>query len=338
MTRRAIGTSRRPYQERLRRGSRRTKAQPLAASWAPEAGAPPAKRRRRGFLGTYGWRVYALPVLLVATVLVALNAAKPAGDGATAAASGTSGGASPSSTATSPSEVSIGEAPPGVKFNGKILSAELPNGGKIQEQGAGTWHVVPGVSDKVGTGGTLYDYTVEVEDGVDKSLDADFATMVQETLANPKSWIGGGKISVQRVDTTSSAKPDMHVRLTSQQTTRAKCGFDVPYDASCRIGDNVFINAARWERGAISFQGDMRTYRQYAINHEVGHRFGNNHVACPENGGLANVMMQQTFSVSNNDLAQIIGRNIQGGTQIPADGKVCKVNAWPFPLADQSGG
>ena len=67
----------------------------------------------------------------------------------------------------------------------------------------------------------------------------------------------------------------------------------------------MFINEARWVRGAVPFQGDVGSYRQYLINHEVGHAIGyQRHEACAANGELAPVMMQQTFSTNNNDAAR----------------------------------
>lgn len=69
-------------------------AEPLVASWDPlaERARTRAPRRRspgglRGMVATYGWRAYALPVLVVLTVLVVVDAARsPASGGQSGAA------------------------------------------------------------------------------------------------------------------------------------------------------------------------------------------------------------------------------------------------------------
>ncbi len=206
-------------------------------------------------------------------------------------------------------------------------SAELPEGGPIPATGSGAWHVVPGTSGVAGKG-AVRTYTVEVEDGITlPGGDAAFGAAVQATLSDPRSWIGGGDIAVRRVD---SGKPDLHLRLGSQQTTRARCGYQLRVDTSCRDGDTVYLNSARWIRGAVAFGGDLTSYRQYMVNHEVGHFFGRAHKPCKVDGGLAPVMMQQTLSTSNNELAKITA-GVPQGTTIPRDGKVCTPNPWPFP-------
>ncbi|ANN20401.1 hypothetical protein SD37_35680 [Amycolatopsis orientalis] len=345
--------SQRLDEDRYRPGARRTSAQPLSASWKPhESGAarPQSAKRQSGsgigrFAKTYGWRVYALPILVVITALVVFNTAT--GPPEPIASDGTS---LASSDGADGSAGNGGEPGAGVDGGGDVLpenpakpvdlkipTADLPKGGPFTESGKGTYHVVPGSGPKVGTG-QLFTYTIEVEDGIEPASyagDDSFATMVQDTLSNPKSWTWDGKKALQRVD-ASYPNPTFRVSLTTPNTTHRAdvCMFQITYETSCyrsSFDKRVVINLARWVRGAMAFQGDMTGYRQYAINHEVGHALGGKHVGCQVDGGIAPVMMQQTFGVSNDFVAQL--NNLPGGDRgkVPADGKVCKPGSWPNP-------
>jgi hypothetical protein len=203
-------------------------------------------------------------------------------------------------------------------------SADLPDGPDFPASGTGTFHVVPGSGPVVGTG-PLRTYAIEIENGITLDEQA-FASFVDATLADPRGWTAGGARSVQRV----SGAAWMRVRLTSQKTARAVCGYEIPVDVSCREGSLVFLSAARWFRGAVAYLPDLTSYRQYMINHETGHAFGQGHRACEAAGGPAPVMMQQTFSVSNDEIVRITN-GVPQGAVIPQDGKVCRPNPWPYP-------
>jgi hypothetical protein len=309
------------------------------------------------FVHRYGWRVYAIPVLTALTVFAVLQISRApagtqptdtadAGAGAGAAVTqtvATTIGGTPTVVTTrvqavtttvtatptvTPSPTSTGPADPNTAWAKKLTLGALPPGGQFTAQGKGTWHVVKGTSKQVGKGSNVYTYTVEVEDGLDSaSEDQEFAKRVDAVLSDPRSWIAGGDVALRRVDTGT---PSFRISLTSQKTIRdpGYCGFDIPLEASCYNGavGRVFINDARWERGAVSYNGDIVSYKVYAINHEVGHALGHGHEPCAVNGGLAPVMMQQSFSTSNNDLHPL-------DPNIPADGKVCRVNPYPYPMA-----
>lgn len=207
-------------------------------------------------------------------------------------------------------------------FSAATASAELPPGGEFTAQGARKWTVVPGTSPAVG-GPNRVTYIVEIEEGVQLVGGPEtFATDVSTILADPRGWIGDGQHGFQRID---SGEPDLRIRLTSQMSTRDVCGFSIPFEGSCVSGDNVTINVARWVRGAVSFQGALVEYKQYVVNHEVGHGLGYDHKSCQENGTLAPVMMQQSWGVSNDYLAAL------GTDRVNRDGKVCRPNAWPYP-------
>ncbi|WP_090355643.1 DUF3152 domain-containing protein [Mycobacterium sp. UNC267MFSha1.1M11] len=286
------------------------------------------------FVSTYGWRAYALPVLAVLTVVVLYQTVTGTSAPMPAKADGPIQGPP---TLNAAGTAIIGAPPKGLtQFDANLPTGILPDGGPFTESGAKTWHVVPGTTPKVGTGDTkTFRYTVEVEDGVDTTSfggDDGFARMVSETLANPKSWRHNPQFAFERVD--GDAQPDFRVSLTSPLTVREGCGYDIPLEASCynpAYAENqprVFVNEARWVRGAVPFQGDIGSYRQYLINHEVGHAIGYpKHEPCPENGALAPVMMQQTFSTDNDDAAKFDPESVK------PNGLTCKFNSWPYPIA-----
>jgi Protein of unknown function (DUF3152) len=318
-------------QRRHQPEGRRTYGQPLRAAWDPLSEHGPRVRSTRGhrrsqarhrgligFVRNYGWRVYALPVLAVLTVLIVLDVDGPL---------------TLSTAANEPSAIpdapNLTDAVPLVpnpavddRFDAAIASAELPGGGPFTERGAGTWSVIPGTSEQFGSG-ELFTYTVELEDGIVLPGGPEgFARTVDATLNNPKSWMGSSEYAFQRID---SGTPRIRISLASQMTARNICGFRIPFDASCWRDGRAILNTARWERGAVPFQGNVVAYQQYVVNHEVGHALGFRHLPCTDHGVLAPIMMQQTWGVSNDDLAAL------GVDNVSADGKVCIVNPWPYP-------
>lgn len=288
------------------------------------------------FVSTYGWRAYALPGLIAVTVVVLYQTVT----GTTASSTVADDPVQGPPTIGSQGTAIVGAPPRGLtQFDANLPTGKLPDGGFYTVAGAKTWHIVPGVMGPVGQGqDKMFTYTVEVEDGIETAGfggDVSFATMVDQTLSNPKSWIHNAQFGFTRIDASSPDEPDFRVSLTSPMTVREGCGYEIELEASCYnpvYGADqearVFINAARWERGAMSFQGDNGSYRQYLINHEVGHAIGyERHEPCEKEGALAPIMMQQTFSTANNDAA------LFDPDWVHADGKTCRFNAWPYPIA-----
>ncbi|MCE7000306.1 DUF3152 domain-containing protein [Saccharothrix sp. S26] len=319
-------------EERYRRGARRTGGEPLAASWEP-VGRRRRKRPRgvKGLVAGYGWRIYAIPVLLVLTALVVLDTATPS----TVAGGDTqTGGQTTTATTSGPPEAT--EKPPVDIDLKNFPTAQLPDGPKFSEQGAGTFAVVPGTTPQAGSGGKLYRYAIAIEDGVepaDYNGDREaFARTVDGILADPRSWIGTGQVSMQRVD---SGPVDFTVSLTTTSTTHAMCGYQIKFESSCwhDLSKRVIINTARWVRGGKVYGSDLSAYRTYAINHEVGHVLKNPHEGCKENGKAAPVMMQQSFGVANDYVAQLNSVDATNRYAVEANGLVCTPN--PFPVAPQ---
>jgi hypothetical protein len=230
------------------------------------------------------------------------------------------------------------DAPPRglAAFDGNLPAGTLPDGGPFTEAGDKSWHVVAGTTSQVGQGtAKVFRYTVEIENGLDPTMyggDNAFAQMVDLTLANPKGWTHNPQFAFIRID---AGKPDFRISLVSPVTVREGCGYEFRLETSCYNPvygldrqARVFINEARWVRGAVPFEGDVGSYRQYVINHEVGHAIGYvRHEPCDKQGALAPVMMQQTFSTSNDDGAKFDPEFVK------ADGKTCRFNPWPYPIA-----
>lgn len=308
--------------------------QPLRARWDPARG-PGRRRARRSeregirrrsrlghFVAQYGWRAYAIPVLLAITIFVIVEAIR--------GGPGTAEGAPTLGERDTAVNGIVGAPEADGHFDASVPSAALPDGGPFTQLGDGTFHIVGGATGQVGEGTEhVYTYTVDVEDGVVTAGyggDEAFARMVDQTLANPKSWIHDDAVGFRRVDTPDA---DFHVALTSQMTVRDACGYDIEVETSCYNADarRVVLNEPRWVRGAVAFQGDIGSYRQYMINHEVGHAIGYaQHQACQSDGGLAPVMMQQTFGTDDDEIAEMTP-----GGAVTDDGRECHANAWPYP-------
>jgi hypothetical protein len=156
--------------------------------------------------------------------------------------------------------------------------------------GDGRLAVVPGRGPVSGTGEAA-PYVVEVEGGLGVDPVA-FASEVEQVLADPRSWGGGGRLAVQRVDGGDVA---FRVALVSPATTDRLCApLDTNGYFSCGAGGRAVLNVARWLTGADAYPGPLPAYRQYVVNHEVGHVLGHGHESCPGPGQPAPVMMQQT--------------------------------------------
>ncbi|WP_230686750.1 DUF3152 domain-containing protein [Catellatospora vulcania] len=190
---------------------------------------------------------------------------------------------------------------------------QLP--GDFPGSGPGTWKYATGQGGVLGRAGGLRRFRVAAETNIAGAELAEFTRMVDLTLGDPRSWIGGGQRRLQRVPAGSAY--DFTIYLATGETTRRLCatgGMDTRLDGvsytSCRLPGRVVINLNRWRlsvpdyvRGRI----ELSVYRSYVVNHEVGHELGRNHERCPGRGRPAPTMQQQTYGL--------------GG---------CRANPWPY--------
>lgn len=157
----------------------------------------------------------------------------------------------------------------------------------------GTGHFTTARGEGSSTGPDPVSYSVEVEGGLEVAP-ADFAEAVDATLADSRGWRGIAEHEFQRVEQGQ----EVRVLLATPETVDVLCApLQTDGEVSCRNQDRVVINAKRWFYGAEPFNRPLREYRRYVINHEVGHALGYGHQACPEPGGVAPVMLQQTLGL-----------------------------------------
>jgi Protein of unknown function (DUF3152) len=190
---------------------------------------------------------------------------------------------------------------------GKVVNGRLqPKPVNPPQSGTGTFTVVPGTQEPVkGAEGPVVKYIVEVERGLPFD-GGDFAKAVHATLNDPRSWGHDGKLQFERVDHGSV---QIRVSLSSAVLTDRLCFPLRTFGrVSCWDGSRAVINAERWGLGADTYGDDILSYREYVVNHEVGHGLGHDHIHCPRPGALAPVMVQQTKSLEG-----------------------CRPNQWPYP-------
>lgn len=172
-------------------------------------------------------------------------------------------------------------------------------------RGSALYDVLPGDPATIGTAGPLLRYRVVVERGIKGVDKAELSRFIRATYADPRGWTAGGKRRLRQVGASESF--DYMLMLVTPATRDTICGHGYDRYTSCRIGDRVVLNVARWANGVPDYGASLAAYRQYMINHESGHRFGNGHELCPAPGAPAPVMEQQTLGLHG-----------------------CTANAWPY--------
>ena len=217
--RRAAGTGRSGSRRRTGSWTLRTPDGPLRARIDPEgqvrpipsvSRVKPARRPSpvRRFVRAWGWRAYALPLLVVLSVLCGIDVANGAEAGMPLLGSGPEqrrggrrhrpGHRRPRPRPAAPTEKPK-PTPTGIYVDDggagtarPLPPTALPAGGRVHVQrGSGRYDVVPGTSPRSTAAGPLHRFTVELEAGVADDGPA-FAAAVEKTLSDPHSWSNGG--------------------------------------------------------------------------------------------------------------------------------------------------
>ncbi|MGC4771810.1 DUF3152 domain-containing protein [Micromonospora sp. DT44] len=244
--------------------------------------------------GTRRWHLASAASLLAVALLTGCTgpaAGQPAGDPGT--------GPRPGNHATASNR------PTGV---GILRPSSTPNRPvSYPATGENRWTVAAAETTRGGAeSGTLLRYRVAVERDIHGLAAGDIATAITATLNDPRGWTAGGDWRLRRVGAGDPA--DFTIYLATPGTRDALCQ-DVPDGyTSCRNDNKVVLNVARWVSSVPNYGASLTVYRQYMVNHEVGHRLGFGHERCPERDRPAPVMQQQTLGLHG-----------------------CRANAWPYP-------
>ena len=199
------------------------------------------------------------------------------------------------------------DPPPGIVALPPGLTAQDVAAGllspEVVEAAAGTFSAVPGTDPGPGTG-AVRTVRVEVEDGLLVDGPA-FAATVMATLNDARGWGADGSVSFARTD----GDAELRVILASPATVDDLCApLDTGGEVSCGTNGRAVLNLRRWVRATQEYGADKSGYRQYLVNHEVGHLLGHRHERCPGAGQPAPLMQQQSYKAAP-----------------------CTPNPWPFP-------
>lgn len=140
-------------------------------------------------------------------------------------------------------------------------------------------------------GPVVVEVAYRLERRTDDTATADFEAVAEATLSDERGWTRAGFRLVRRDDA-----PYLVVLAEGDEVDRLCLPYDTYGQYSCQNGAVVALNADRWRTATPKWTGDLATYRQMLVNHEVGHLLGMEHPTpqCPHPGRPAPVMGQQS--------------------------------------------
>jgi hypothetical protein len=167
-------------------------------------------------------------------------------------------------------------------------------------------------------------YEVAASGAVQADLGA-FATTAQSILQDARGWSLGGSVAISPV----ASGGDFTLILASPSVV-ANAAPVCSSAYSCRVGDRVYINDRNWRQATPAWNATgapLWLYREYLVNHEVGHFLGYGHEDCATAGTPAPVMQQQSISLQG---CEPNGWPLDHERQRFADDRGVPVHDWVF--------
>ena len=176
-----------------------------------------------------------------------------------------------------------------------VVSQPPPEAISYPVAGTRSYAVLPGDPAVIGRAGKLMRFQIAIEGGIAGLDRGGFVRFVRATYGGTQGWASHGLWRFQQVG--PGTVPDFTLLLVTPATRDLLCGAGPDRYTSCRMGNRVVLNVARWVHGVRNYNAPLMTYRQYMVNHETGHRLGRGHELCPGPGQPAPVMQQQTLGL-----------------------------------------
>lgn len=119
---------------------------------------------------------------------------------------------------------------------------------------------------------------------------------INETLNDPRGWASYGLTFMKdsrfvNFNLYKKSPMEIYERADRDEEFKKLSATFSFHDG--RIPD-VYINEENWENPPDCFTGSKTEYRQYVIQHEIGHVLGQDHEPEGEEGELCHIMYQQT--------------------------------------------
>lgn len=161
----------------------------------------------------------------------------------------------------------------------------------VPSQGSGDFEVVR--PDTATPPAGQLPYSVEIEREL-PFRSGSTARTIAEALNDERGWVDVLGTTFRHVRTD----PQVRILVATPETVDALCApLQTRGRVSCRNGDLVVLNGVRWASGIGAYRGNLRDYRRYLVNHEMGHALGQEHRECPGSGSPAPVMQQQSYGL-----------------------------------------